>query len=36
MSHELVGLRAEELEQHYYAHDPELRTILAALEGGAG
>jgi hypoxanthine phosphoribosyltransferase len=36
MSHELVGLRAEELEQHYYAHDPELRPILAALEGGAG
>ncbi|WP_010261552.1 phosphoribosyltransferase [Treponema primitia] len=36
MSHELVGLSHEELEQHYYAHDPELRPILAALKGKAG
>jgi hypoxanthine phosphoribosyltransferase len=34
MSHELVGLSREELEQHYYTHDPELRSVLAALEGG--
>ncbi|MDR0597558.1 MAG: phosphoribosyltransferase [Treponema sp.] len=35
MSHELVGLSREELEQHYYAQDPELRPVLSALEGGA-
>jgi hypoxanthine phosphoribosyltransferase len=33
MSHELVGLSPEELEQHYYVHDPELRPVLAALGG---
>jgi hypoxanthine phosphoribosyltransferase len=31
MSHELVGLSQEELEKHYYAHDPELREVLAVL-----
>jgi hypoxanthine phosphoribosyltransferase len=31
MSHELVGLSPEELEQYYYAHDPELRNILDVL-----
>jgi hypoxanthine phosphoribosyltransferase len=31
MSHELVGLSQEELEEHYYAHDPELREVLAVL-----
>jgi hypoxanthine phosphoribosyltransferase len=35
MSHELVGLSPEELQQHYYAHDPDLRSILAVLEGEA-
>jgi hypoxanthine phosphoribosyltransferase len=33
MSHELVGLSPQELEQHYYAQDPELRPVLAALGG---
>jgi hypoxanthine phosphoribosyltransferase len=33
MSHELVGLSPEELERHYYAQDPELRSILSAPEG---
>ena len=28
MSHELVGLKPEELEKHYYSQDPELREIL--------
>jgi hypoxanthine phosphoribosyltransferase len=28
MSHELVGLSAEELEKYYYAEDPELRDVL--------
>ncbi|MCM1321125.1 MAG: phosphoribosyltransferase [Bacteroides sp.] len=28
MSHELVGLSQEELEEHYYKQDPELRAIL--------
>lgn len=27
-SHELVGLSAEELEEHYYRHDAELRAVL--------
>lgn len=27
-SHELVGLKKEELEEHYYKNDPELRDIL--------
>jgi hypoxanthine phosphoribosyltransferase len=34
MSHELVGLSREELEERYYAQDPELRSVLAAPEGG--
>ena len=28
MSHELVGLSKEELEEHYYKQDPELRAVL--------
>ena len=28
MSHELVGLKPEELEEHYYKQDPELKEIL--------
>ena len=28
MSHELVGLSKEDLEAHYYQHDPELRAVL--------
>jgi hypoxanthine phosphoribosyltransferase len=28
MSHELVGLSQEELEENYYAHDPELHEAL--------
>jgi hypoxanthine phosphoribosyltransferase len=31
MSHELVGLSSEELEQHYYTHDPELREVLRGI-----
>lgn len=33
MSHELVGLTNEELEQHYYSVDPELRDILGPILG---
>jgi len=32
MSHELVGLGAEELEEHYYKKDSELRDVLSVLE----
>lgn len=28
MSHELVGLSQQELEEHYFAQDPELRKVL--------
>jgi hypoxanthine phosphoribosyltransferase len=36
-SHELVGLSAEELENWYYAADPELRPVLDVLKNaGAG
>ncbi|NLM01665.1 MAG: phosphoribosyltransferase [Treponema sp.] len=28
MSHELIGLSQEELEEYYYKHDPELRNVL--------
>src|SRR5574344_1775718 len=28
MSHELIGLTPEELEEHYYKQDPELRDVL--------
>jgi hypoxanthine phosphoribosyltransferase len=31
MSHELVGLSAEELETNYYRQDPELRNILNVI-----
>jgi hypoxanthine phosphoribosyltransferase len=33
MSHELVGLSPEELEDQYYAQDPELREILKVIQG---
>ena len=33
MSHELVGLAKEELEQHYYNVDPELREVLEPFLG---
>jgi hypoxanthine phosphoribosyltransferase len=36
MSHELVGLHPQELEQHYYAQDPELRPVLAVLDSAQG
>jgi hypothetical protein len=36
MSHELIGLSAEELETWYYAADPELRPVLDVLKGGNG
>ncbi|MDR2110805.1 MAG: phosphoribosyltransferase [Spirochaetaceae bacterium] len=32
MSHELVGLTAEELETYYYRPDPELRTVLDVMK----
>lgn len=31
MSHELVGLNREELEEHYFKKDPELKDILGSL-----
>jgi hypoxanthine phosphoribosyltransferase len=31
LSHELVGLSSGELETHYYAQDPELRSVLEAM-----
>ena len=31
MSHELVGLSAEDLEEHYFKQDPELREVLDSL-----
>ena len=31
MSHELVGLSQEDLEEHYYKRDPELRNVLGAV-----
>ena len=30
-SHELIGLTLEELEEHYYADDPELREVLQII-----
>ena len=30
-SHELIGLSQEELEEHYYSFDPELREVLKIL-----
>jgi hypoxanthine phosphoribosyltransferase len=32
MSHELVGLTPEELGQHYYRRDGELKSVLSVLE----
>lgn len=32
MSHELVGLTEQELLEHYYPEDPELKSILAILK----
>lgn len=32
MSHELVGLSADELEKHYYSADPELRKALGFVK----
>jgi hypoxanthine phosphoribosyltransferase len=34
MSHELVGLSEKELEEHYYAPDPELREVLDVINTG--
>jgi hypoxanthine phosphoribosyltransferase len=31
MSHELVGLSEEELQEHYYSEDPELREAFAPI-----
>ena len=30
-SHELIGLSPEELEEHYYKEDPELREVLQVM-----
>ena len=30
-SHELIGLKKEELEEHYYKNDPELREVLKIM-----
>jgi hypoxanthine phosphoribosyltransferase len=32
MSHELMGLKADELETYYYKHDPDLRSALEVIE----
>ncbi|MDR0878877.1 MAG: phosphoribosyltransferase [Treponema sp.] len=34
MSHELVGLSEKELEENYYAQDPELREVLEVIYKG--
>ena len=31
MSHELIGLSKEELEEHYFKQDPELREVFEDL-----
>ena len=31
MSHELVGLKEDELEKYYYSQDDELRNVLGEL-----
>ena len=31
MSHELIGLSEEELEEYYYKQDPQLREVLSVL-----
>jgi len=33
MSHELVGLSKQELEEHYFKDDPELRPVLGPILG---
>ncbi|GHU06351.1 hypothetical protein FACS1894147_13090 [Spirochaetia bacterium] len=33
MSHELVGLSAEELEKHYYTQDKDLVDVLSEIPG---
>jgi len=33
-SHELIGLTKEELEEHYYKDDPELRDVLEIMYQG--
>jgi hypoxanthine phosphoribosyltransferase len=33
-SHELIGLSEEELEEHYYKDDPELREVLRIMHKG--
>ena len=33
MSHELVGLSEEELDQNYYKQDPELKSVLGLYLG---
>jgi hypoxanthine phosphoribosyltransferase len=33
LSHELVGLSREELEENYYVQDPGLREVLGILHG---
>ena len=33
MSHELVGLSKDELEEYYYKDDPELRDVLGPYLG---
>ena len=32
-SHELVGLSRQELEEHYYKDDPEIRDVLKVMHG---
>jgi hypoxanthine phosphoribosyltransferase len=36
MSHELVGLTAEELETNYYVQDPELREVFKVIHESHG
>ena len=31
MSHELIGLSQQELEEHYFKDDPELREVFESL-----
>jgi hypothetical protein len=35
MSHELVGLTQEELEENYYKRDPALREALSVITGSS-
>ncbi len=34
LSHELIGLSPQELEEHYFKDDPELREVFQALSSG--